>query len=77
MSSNEDDLKKGKQPCFRTLKEYSSASTTHGIAYVFEDDRLILERVLWIIVIIAFITKCFGRIYDSVTRKVTTNTKKF
>ena len=52
MSSNEDDLKKGKRPCYRTLKEYSSASTTHGIAYVFEDDRLILERVLWIIVII-------------------------
>ena len=52
MSSNEDDLKKGKRPCYRTLKEYSSASTTHGIAYVFEDDRLVLERVLWIIVII-------------------------
>ena len=52
MSSNEDDLKKGKRPCYRTLKEYSSASTTHGIAYVFEDDRLIIERVLWIIVII-------------------------
>ena len=52
MSSNEDDMKMGKRPCFRTLKEYSSASTTHGIAYVFEDDRLILERVLWIIVII-------------------------
>ena len=52
MSSNEDDLKKGKRPCYRTLKEYSSASTTHGIAYVFEDDRLVIERVLWIIVII-------------------------
>ena len=52
MSSNEDDLKKGKRPGYRTLKEYSSASTTHGIAYVFEDDRLILERVLWVIVII-------------------------
>ena len=51
MSSNEDDLKKGKRPCYRTLKEYSSASTTHGIAYVFEDGRLIFERVLWVIVV--------------------------
>ena len=51
MSSNEDDLKKAKKPGYRTLKEYSSASTTHGIAYVFEDDRLLIERVLWVIVI--------------------------
>ena len=52
MSSNEDDLKKNKKPCFKTLKEYSASSTTHGISYVFEDDRLLIERFLWVIVII-------------------------
>ena len=52
MSSNEDDLKKNKKPCFKTLKEYSASSTTHGISYVFEDDRLLIERFLWVVVII-------------------------
>ena len=52
MSSNEDDLKKKKKPCFKTLKEYSASSTTHGISYVFEDDRLLIERFLWVVVII-------------------------
>ena len=70
MSSNEDDRNMTKKPYFKTLKEYSSSSTTHGIAYVFENDRLIIERVLWIIVvIIAQQALCFipiqkrGRIY--------------
>ena len=51
MSGDEAYSKKAKKPYFRTLKEYSSSSTTHGIAYVFEDDRLIIERILWVIVV--------------------------
>ena len=52
MSTDEGNPKKAKKPYFRTLKEYSSSSTTHGISYVFEDDRLIIERILWIVVVI-------------------------
>ena len=51
MSLHEDDKKPLNKPYFRTLKEYSSSSTTHGIAYVFEDKTLRFERVLWIAVI--------------------------
>ena len=52
MSFDEDDVKTIRKPYFRTLKEYSASSTTHGIAYVFEDNRLFIERVLWIIIVI-------------------------
>ena len=53
MSTNKDDVKMSKMSAyFKTLKEYASASTTHGIAYVFEDGRLMIERILWIIVVI-------------------------
>ena len=51
MSCEDDDIKIVKKPYFRTLKEYATSSTTHGIAYVFEDGRLIFERVLWVIVV--------------------------
>ena len=55
MSTDEGNTKKPKKPYFRTLKEYSSSSTTHGIAYIFEDDRLFIERILWVIVVIVAI----------------------
>ena len=55
MSVDEGSSKKAKKPYFRTLKEYSSSSTTHGISYVFEDDRLLIERILWIIIVIVAI----------------------
>ena len=35
----------------KTLKEYASSSSAHGIAYIFEPDRLGLERLLWIFVV--------------------------
>ena len=56
MSPNEDEPQKPKNPYSKTLHEYASASTAHGIAYVFEDGRLFFERVLWVIVVIAALT---------------------
>ena len=55
MSFEEDNIKMVKRPYFRTLKEYASSSTTHGIAYVFEDGRLLLERLLWLVIVSAAI----------------------
>ena len=43
---------KSSRPFSRTLFEYAEASTTHGISYIFERGRLILERVFWVIVVI-------------------------
>ena len=34
-----------------TVNEYASSSSAHGIAYIFESDRLGLERLLWIFVV--------------------------
>ena len=34
-----------------TVSEYASSSSAHGIAYIFESDRLGLERLLWICVV--------------------------
>ena len=47
---------KPKRRVFReTVNEYAAASSAHGIAYIFEPDRLIIERLFWILVVgIAF-----------------------
>ena len=34
-----------------TVNEYASSSSAHGIAYIFESDRLGLERLFWIFVV--------------------------
>ena len=39
-----------KRPYLKTLHEYASQSTVHGIVYIFEKDRLYIERILWTIV---------------------------
>ena len=35
----------------RTVNEYAAVSSAHGVAYIFEPDRLIIERLFWIIVV--------------------------
>ena len=35
-----------------TVCEYAAASSAHGIAYIFEQDRRGVERVFWIIIVI-------------------------
>ena len=34
-----------------TVNEYASSSSAHGVAYIFESDRLGLERLFWIFVV--------------------------
>ena len=31
-----------------TVNEFASSSSAHGIAYIFESDRLPVERLFWI-----------------------------
>ena len=35
----------------KTVNEYAAASSAHGVAYIFEPDRLIIERLFWILVV--------------------------
>ena len=35
-----------------TVEEYAGASTAHGIAYIFERDRLVIERLFWIVMVV-------------------------
>ena len=35
----------------KTIHEYSGSSTAHGVAYIFEPNRWLVERLLWIILI--------------------------
>ena len=35
----------------KTVNEFASSSSAHGIAYIFEPGRLSLERLLWIFVV--------------------------
>ena len=36
----------------KTLSEYASSSTIHGISYVFEISQPIIERLIWLILAI-------------------------
>ena len=31
-----------------TVNEYASSSSAHGVAYIFESDRLPIERLFWV-----------------------------
>ena len=42
----EIDRKRG--PLTKTLVEYGGSTTIHGLPYILEDGRLLLERVLWV-----------------------------
>ena len=47
-----DERLKDSRPFSKTLVGYATASTTHGIYYIFERGRWILERFLWIFVVL-------------------------
>ena len=52
MEEEEDLEKKDKRkPYTKTIYEYSSVCTPHGIFYIFESDRWLLERAIWIVVV--------------------------
>ena len=34
-----------------TVQEYAAASSAHGIAYIFEQNRVGLERLFWVVVV--------------------------
>ena len=39
------------KPYFRSLKEYSGASSIHGLAYLFEDRLIFYEKCLWMLTV--------------------------
>ena len=39
----------------RTIKEYASNTTIHGIGYVFDKEGGWLDRFLWLLVVLAFL----------------------
>ena len=55
MEDCKDPGSKNPNPLGKTLVEYSNASTTHGIYYIFEGGRWILERLLWLLVVLVAI----------------------
>jgi hypothetical protein len=62
-----DDITHYKKPNYKvvnlTLREYASGSTIHGISYIFDKDTHALDRIFWIIVVVAAL---FGAIWFSV-----------
>ena len=55
MDDEEEAEKKDKRkPHTKTIYEYASVCTPHGIFYIFESDRWLLERAVWIVVVCIF-----------------------
>ena len=47
--------KRKKDALERTIKEYASHSTIHGIAYIFDSEVGKLGRLLWLLVVLGFL----------------------
>ena len=62
MEADEDDVDENrtKGSISRTAYEYAEVATTHGIYYIFENGRLIFERVFWVIVVILALVFAIG-----------------
>ena len=39
----------------KTTEEYASRSSIHGIGYVFDNELNLVDRLLWLIVVLAFL----------------------
>ena len=39
----------------KTIKEYASRSSIHGIGYIFDRELGIFDRVLWLLAVVAFL----------------------
>ena len=39
----------------QTTEEYASRSSIHGIGYIFDKELHLLERLLWLLLVIAFL----------------------
>ena len=60
-----DKNKKG--PVGKTAQQYSESTTIHGIQYIFENDKFMFDRILWILIVICGI---FFAVYLSVLAHV-------
>ena len=60
-----DKNKKG--PVGQTAQQYSESTTIHGIQYIFENDKFMFDRILWILIVICGI---FFAVYLSVLAHV-------
>ena len=55
MTDHEVDKSTKQKPFSKTIHEYASVCSPHGIFYIFESDRLPFERILWVLVVGLFI----------------------
>ena len=44
-----------KKAFFQTTEEYASRSSIHGIGYIFNKELSIVDRVLWLFMVLAFL----------------------
>ena len=50
-----ENLRKKRKPLTQTAEEYASHTSIHGIGYVFDQELGHLDRLLWLLVTLAFL----------------------
>ena len=55
MTDQEVEKNVKQKPFPKTIHEYASVCSPHGIFYIFESNRLPFERILWVLVVGVFI----------------------
>ena len=49
------ERKKGKAALLQTTKDFAEKTSIHGIGYVFDRSLKILDRLLWLVLVLAFL----------------------
>ena len=70
---------KKKKSFFRSVEEYAGHSSIHGIGYVFDRELSYLDRLVWLVVTLAFFSLAIVLTYNTWTQwreeQVETNIK--
>ena len=57
-----------KKALIQTTEEYASHSTIHGIGYIFDKKFRWVERLFWLLVVLAFLGLAFNLVWNTWTQ---------
>ena len=63
-----ENLRKKKKPLRKTAEEYASHTSIHGIPYVFDRELSYLDRFLWLLLTLAFLSLAIALTWNTWTQ---------
>ena len=63
-----ENFRKKKKPLTKTAEEYASHTSIHGIPYVFDRELSYLDRFLWLLLTLAFLSLAIALTWNTWTQ---------